>query len=803
MELSPGSRLGPYEILGPLGAGGMGEVYRARDAKLHRDIALKVLPAAAVANPTAKARLVREARLAASLNHPSICTVHDVDESDGRLYVAMELIDGRPLADLIGKDGLPFEQVLRYGEQIADALAHAHAHGIVHRDLKGANVIVAAGDRIKVLDFGLAARWGAEIDDATRSAASLDSPGTVAGTLPYMAPEALRGESADPRSDVWSLGAVLYEMASGHRPFRGATGVDLTSSILRDPPPPLPGRVGSGLAAVVQQCLEKEPARRYHDGAEVRAALGAVRAASPVGPVANVNPPAWRRMVVAAAIVLVVAAVVVGVVARGGWRRSPGLASAGDIRSLAVMPLENLSGAASQDYLAAGMTEEVITRLSKLPNLSVTARTAVLQHKRSGAALDEIARRLGVQALVEGSVVRENDRVRVTARLLDPVGGHTIWSERYDRALVDVPAIEADIASAIGGAIRSDVTPQERRRLPSTPPTDSQAYDLYLRGRFHAGRENTEEITQAIDLFERAVAADPRFAAAHAELGRAYGQRLFYVAPGDRTVQERAFVEIERALALDPDLDAAHLARGLLLWQPWNHFPHDRAIAAYRRAIALNPNSDEAHHQLGLVYVHVGLLDEGKREIDEAIRLNPANTLAQFREGVIALYGGKYSQAAEIFKGTPADFQPPLRAFQLADALFHLGRKDEARETIDSYLQANPKDIGGMNTALAALMAADAGDLGHLDRLVQTAHENGRGFGHFHHTAFTIARAFAVAGRPADAVKWLQQAADDGYPCYPVFENDSALNRIRGEQVFKDFLAGQRTVWDGFRKLAQ
>jgi eukaryotic-like serine/threonine-protein kinase len=802
MSLAAGARLGPYEVLGPLGAGGMGEVYRAHDAKLQRDVALKVLPPDALADPIAKARLLREARLAASLNHPSICTVHDVDEFDGRLCVAMELVAGRPLGDLIGTAGLPSDQLFRYGEQIADALAHAHARGIVHRDLKGANVLVAVDDRIKVLDFGLAARWGANIDDATRSAGSLDSPGVVAGTLPYMAPEALRGEGADPRSDVWSLGVLLYEMASGRRPFLGGTGVDLTSSILRDAAPPLPAQVGPGLAAVIRQCLEKEPARRFDDGAQLRTALRAVHGAASLPP-ARANSTTRRPTTAVAAAGLVAAAILGVMVARGGWGRPPGRPSAGDIRSLAVLPLENLSGDASQNYLADGLTEELITRLSKLPNLSVIARTTVLQQKRSGATVDEIARTLGVQAFVEGSVVREHDRVRVTARLLDPAGGRTIWSERYDRVLADVAAIEGDIASAIGGAIRSSVTPEERRRVSSAPPTDSQAYDLYLRGRFHAGRESPEEIAQAIDFLERAVAADPTFAAAHAELARAYGQRLFYVAPGDRAVQERAFVEIERGLALDPDLDAAHLARGLLLWQPWNHFPHDRAIASFRRAIALNPNSDEAHHQLGLVYLHVGLLDEAKREIDEAVRLNPANTLAHFREGVIALYGGNYSQAAEIFKGTPPNFQPPLRAFQLADSFFHLGRKDEARATVESYLEANPEDIGGLNTAFSALLAADAGNLGRLDPLVQKAQENGRGFGHFHHTAFTISRAFALAGRPADAVKWLQQAADDGYPCYPAFENDSALNRIRGVQLFKDFLAGQRAVWEGFRKLAQ
>ncbi len=801
MPLTEGTRIGPYEVVGLLGAGAMGEVYRARDTKLTREVALKVLPVGSLDNPTARARLVREARLAASLNHPSICTVHDVDESDGRLYIGMELVAGRPIAELIPKDGLAVDQVLRYGEQIADALAHAHERGIVHRDLKGANALVTADGRVKVLDFGLATRWGGDLEDLTRTAASLDSPGVVAGTLPYMAPEALRGEGADPRSDVWSLGVLLYEMASGHRPFRGATGVDTTSSILRDPPPPLPAHVGSGLRAIIEQCLLKEPARRYSDGAQVRAALAAVRSTSHSVAIAPMRPTGRRRMAVMAA-VAALAAVAAAVFATMSWRDSLRPSSTGEIRSLAVLPLANLSGDAAQDYLADGFTEELFARLSKLPNLSVTARTTVMPYKGSRQPLEEIARRLGVDAIVEGSVVPSGDRLRVTARLVDAAGGRSLWSERYDRAMTDVLAIQGEMASAIGRALRTNATPQERRRLSSTPAIDSKAYDFYLRGRFYAGRESAEAIEQAIDLLERAVAAAPGFAAAHAELGRAYGQKLFYLTPGDMALQERAFVEIERALAIDPDIDAAYLARGLLLWQPMNHFPHDRAIAEYRRALALNPNADEAHHQLGLVYLHVGLLDEGRRELDEALRLNPANTLAQFRTGVSSLYQGQYSQAVEIFKGTPPSFQPPLRSFQLADSLFHVGHKVEARDIVESYLRANPRDTGGMNTAFLALLAADAGDLGRVAMLARKAQENGRGFGHFHHTAFTIGRAFAIAGRADTAVEWLRNAADDGYPCFPVFENDHALDRVRGEQVFQTFLAQQRERWEQFRKLA-
>ncbi len=278
MPLASGTRLGPYEIVGAIGAGGMGEVYRARDTKLDREIALKVLPLGVLTDATARTRLVREARLAASLNHPSICTVHDVDESGGAIYIAMELVAGRRLADMIPKGGVASDQIVRYGLQIAEALAHAHEHGIVHRDLKGANVLVTPDGRVKVLDFGLAARHAHDLEDATRSAASLDSPGLVAGTLPDMAPEALRGDVAHPRADVWSFGVLLHEMASGRRPFNAASGVDLTSAILRDPPPPLPARVAPALAAVIDQCLRKEPERRYGDGAEVRAALAAVQA---------------------------------------------------------------------------------------------------------------------------------------------------------------------------------------------------------------------------------------------------------------------------------------------------------------------------------------------------------------------------------------------------------------------------------------------------------------------------------------------------------------------------------------------
>ncbi len=422
--------------------------------------------------------------------------------------------------------------------------------------------------------------------------------------------------------------------------------------------------------------------------------------------------------------------------------------------------------------------------------------------KRSRKSVAEIARQLGVQAVVEGTIARSGDRMRVTARLVDAATDRSLWSERYDRAAADILTIQAEVAASVGEAIRINITPQERRRLSAQASTNSQAYDLYLRGRFHEGRESPEEIRQTIDYFERAVEADPGFAAAHAELARAYGQHLFYVSRDEPSLQERAFVEVQRALAIDPDLDAAHLAQGLLLWQSWNQFPHERAIAEYRRTLALNPNSDEAHHQLGLVYLHIGLLDDAMREVHEAMRLNPANTLAHFREGVVFLYQGRYDDALNVFRQTPDGFQPPLLAFQSADALFHLGRKDDARATLDAYIRTHPEDTGGMNNAMLAVLAADRRDLSLMSSLISKAQEKGKGFGHFHHTAFTIARAYALAGQAPEAVRWLEQTAADGYPCYPVFAQDSALDPIRRDAAFQQFLSVQRTRWEASKQLA-
>jgi serine/threonine protein kinase/Flp pilus assembly protein TadD len=798
-----GKTLSHYRIVEQLGAGGMGVVYRARDDRLGRDVALKLLPAEALGNASARRQLENEARTASALNHPHICTIHDVGEAEGQFFVAMEFVAGQPLAQMIPAGGLPEELVVRYGMQIADALAHAHERGIVHRDLKSANVVVTPEGRAKVLDFGLAQRLRKEeLAEVTQSKASLTPGAGIAGTLAYMAPEVLRGELAEARSDIWALGVVLYEMAAGEAPFQGATGFELSSAILREPPRALPARVSSGIRSVVQRCLAKQPALRYQRASEVRAALETIDSRAGAAPAAMAGPSDSRRALLAGGVVLLVMAALLALNVGRVRDRLLGRGGPPRIESLAVLPLDNLSGDASQEYFADGMTEALISNLAQVGALRVISRTSVMQYKGTRKKVKEIAKELdNVDAVVEGSVQRSGERVKITVQLIAAATDTHLWAKDYEREVRDVLALQSEVARAIAGEIKVTLTPQEQARLATARSVSPEAYDFFLRGRAHNRHENREDNDAAIELLERAVALDPQLAAAHAELGRAYGIRLSYFTPEDKLLDEKSLEEVEKALRLDPDSAEAHLARGALLWTPLKHFPHEQAIREFRRAIELNPSLDEAHHQLGLVYLHIGLLEEAMREAQAAVKLNPGNTLALYRTGVVNLHLRNYARAWEIFVKIPVEFNPVLVTYQNAWTLFYLGRKAEAQATTEEYLKKYPQDEGGLSASLQAILAADAGQPRRAEEKIKNAFEHGKGYIHFHHTMYNVASAYALLNRPAEAVKWLQAAADEGLPCYPLFEKDPNLDKIRRDPGFVAFLAKQKQQWEAFHKL--
>ena len=577
----------------------MGVVYRGQDETLDRPVALKVLVANALGDEAARVRFRDEALALSRLNHPNICTIYEVGEADGQTFLAMEYIEGQPLSALTSPHALPPDVVLKYGHQFADALDHAHTRGVVHRDLKSANVMVTPEGRIKVLDFGLARRVS-QSQDVTRAAGT--EVGTVVGTLSYMAPEVLRGKRGDALSDVWSLGVVLFEMASGTLPFRGRTGFEVSGAILHDPTPRIGGAASSAIQAVIDRCLEKEPARRYASGGELRAALEAIRTNS-------VTPSALSR------------------VDQG--------------RSVVVLPLENLSGDLEQAYLVDGLHEALITDLARLSGLRVVARASSLRYKASERTLQDIARELNVGAVLTGSVVRAGTRVRVSAQLIEPATHEHLWAERYDREFRDVLSLQDDIVAAIATRVRLQLTAPAgaagRRQV------NPEAHEAYLKGRFHYFKQTAPELTTAGEYFQLALQRDPDYAPAHA------GVANVWLARGDRGFlpPHEAFPKAKaaavRALELDATIAEPHMALGNLnLFVEWDWATAERE---FKRAIELNPSCVEAY--LGYTHLLVGLrrFDEWEMHIQRVIELDPLNFLVPVFYGTHLIAVGRCDEA--------------------------------------------------------------------------------------------------------------------------------------------------------------
>jgi serine/threonine-protein kinase len=684
-----GQTIAHYKVTAKLGAGGMGEVYRAHDEQLDRDVALKVLPASSFSDAAARARLLREARSAAALNHPHICTIYEVGEADGQAYIAMELVEGESLSARLAAGPLPAKQVLRYGSQIADALSHAHERGIVHRDLKSANVALTPDGRAKVLDFGLAKRVsGEELAEVTRSQLSLTAPGAVAGTLAYMAPEQLRGEPADARSDIWALGVVLHEMLSGQRPFQGKSGYELSAAILREQPGPLPAKAPLPLRAVVGRCLAKEPGERYQRAAEVRAALEAI-ATGAVAPWAGLRYALRRRQVLAAStavVVLLAAAIAANL---GGLRERLFGARAAKIESIAVLPLENLSGDPEQEYFAAGIHESLITDLAKLSGLRrVIARSSVLHYKGTDKRIPEIAEELNVDAVITGSVARAGVRVRITAQLIHARTEETLWAERYERDLRDVLALQSEVTRAITQKIQVELTPQEQARLASPRPVNPEVYELYLRGQFYVNKLTPEEFQRGLAYLQQAVEKDPAEPLAYAGLALAYaeGGHMLVAPPQEAFPQARAAAL--KALELDDTLAEAYTA--LAMYAQYYNWDWPAAEQAFRRALELNPNFAQAHQHHGWYLRALGHPEEAIAELKRAKELDPLKPL--FGANLAYLYSdaGQYDQAIdEAQKVLELDPNFPLGLGALGTAYAGKGMYNEAIAT-HQRLTADP-----------------------------------------------------------------------------------------------------------------
>ncbi len=750
VRLPAGTRLGAYEVIAFVAAGGMGEVYRARHVLLGREVAIKVVNGAS-ADPEARRRLLREARHAAVLDHPNVCRVYDVGQTGGLPFIAMELAGGQPLSAVLQERPLSLVEVLSLGSGIADALEHAHQHGIVHRDLKSANVVVRADGSPLVLDFGLARRLpgaGAGIRDST-----LTQPLALAGTLSHMAPEVLLGGRADARSDIWSLGVLLYELATGELPFPGRTPFETTAAILDDPPRTPARKLPLSLRLIIERCLTKDPARRYQHAREIRSALEALRRrrAWPVAGRLLFAAHARAVKVLGAGAVLVPLVLVAGVQAAQRMH-APALA----LSALAVLPLDNAGGDAGSAYYASGVTDALSSQLGAASVVRVVSVASVTRAVRIAGSAAEIGRQLGADALVDGSVRREAHRVVLELRLFAPADGRVLWSQRFERAPRDVLALEADAVRALTLALRRPLRPASDEQLSRVRAVSPEVYEEYLKGRYEWSYRTPGSLQRAAEHFAAAVRLDPSYAPAHAALADCYNQlaTVMVGAGSPRRFRPLAAAEAIKALQIDPYSAEAHAALGYVRHYDWQWADAEREL---RRAIELNPSYALAHAWYANLLSSLGRDDEALRQALQARDLDPFSLVVVTNVGWTLQLAGRHSDAIVEFRRAMALDSTYIQAhWRLGQSLAALHRYPEALGEMRRAVELSHGSAPALSE-LAQIEVA-AGQTGEARALAEDLLARSR---REYVPPAAVASLLAKLGRQDEALEWMRQAVDE------------------------------------------
>lgn len=777
-----GQTLGHYRILEKVGVGGMGEVYRAHDERLDRDVALKVLPVGLLKDERARRHFRQEALLLAKLNHPNIATIHEFDTHAGTDFVVMECVEGTSLARVLQTGPMAEKELLKLASQIAQALEEAHELGIVHRDLKPGNILITPKGRAKVLDFGIARLLRvADDDESTQSATA--SRGVI-GTLPYMSPEQLLGKSVDVRSDIFSFGAVLYEMSTGRRTCEERVPSRLIDAILRDSPVPprsLNPQISAGLERIILKCLEKDPRNRYQSAKDLEGDLGRLQAQTSAPIPLAAAPPlknSRRRNITIVAAFALIAVLALGF---GLWlwrsRRAPLLASH-SVQSLAVLPLENLSGDPRQEYFAEGMTEELTTQMAQISALRVISPTSVTRYAQSHQSASEIAAQLHVDAVVKGSVMSSGGRVRITAQLIQASTDKLLWAQAYDGSLADVLGLQEEVARAIAGEVKVSLTPDEQTRLGSARAVNPAAHEAYLEGSY-LNKGTSEQQRKAREYFEQAIGIDPNYAPAYAGLAGYYWSRTD-VPPGVSMPDARRYAL--KALDLDPALADAHVELALIhFYADWD-WP--AAEKEFKRALGLSPSDAEAHRTYSYFLAAMGRDTEALDESRHAQQLDPLSIWTQITAGYVFYFTrhddeaiAQCHNALEIDPNSAGAYDC-LGSSYLAVAKY--GPAIEAALKASQLSSDDPSRLVGLGRAYAlAGKKSDALNvLAQLDRLSHSTYV----------PPYFFASIYAALGQRNDAFSWLNRAFNQRDSYLAWLKVDSAVDPLRSDPRFVSLL---------------
>jgi serine/threonine-protein kinase len=778
LSLTAGTRLGPYEILGLIGAGGMGEVYEARDTHLDRTVAIKVLPTGPLADERARKRFRSEALALSTLNHPNIQTVHDFDTQDGVDFLVTEYVAGVTLSDRVADGPLPEKDVLCLGVQLAEGLAAAHAKGIVHRDLKPSNLRVTPERRLKILDFGLARR--ARVTSASAMTESVDETQGFFGTLPYMAPEQLRDETIDGRTDVFAVGCVLYELSTGRRAFVEPLAPRLTDAILHEPPMAprvVHRRVSAELERIVLKCLEKNPDERYQSATELAVDLRRLE----TGRVAPARAPGWlgrrdrRRIAWAGIAAMAALALALSV---GRWWG----ASIGPIRSVAVLPLENLMGE-EQEYFVAGMHEALINELSKISALKVISRTSTMGYRHTDKLLPQVARELQVDGVMEGSVQREGDRVRINVKLIHGPSDQRVWAQSFDKELAGILGLQREVARVVAAEIKVTLTPQEQSLLALARPVNSEAYQEYLKGIYQFSKA-PPEVRNALVHFRQAIDLDPTYAPAYVGLADTYSRLAIQGDMPARDAYPLAKAAVAKALQLDSLLAEAHTQSGILkLRFDWDWRGAEQALVV---ALQLQPNSTRTHLASAM---HRRVMSDLDGFLSHFAAYQALDPLSAFASGGLAWAlheNGRYDEAiAQAYKTLELDPRSAYAYMRLGLGYAAKGLYSEAVGACEEALRLLPQEPLVLSDCAGVYGLADkrSDAVRTFDTLVNLS---ARRYVDPYYVAFTAAVIFRDRAGADRTFEWLARAYGERSPSLCFLNAEPAFDSVRSDPRFQE-----------------